>query len=253
MATRNPAGRATAKALAKVSKAPVTPKTAAKAAKPAPKAVRQTSKSESEAPKPAKRGGTSRAADKNAPTCSDFPPKRAKKQVTPDAVVINGREPSGAGVGEPPAGAYVYPDGDEDEYGLRKTTTPGVYMNTAGVLVDANGVMLDFKTVQERDQERFERVIGEKVDTPAKLLKAVSLDPTMPLAVRIDAAKSAAPYTDRKKPIGIDGGEDGKPVALMSMRDLRGLSSEELLVMRQLVLKAASADATDVQVLEHKA
>lgn len=152
-----------------------------------------------------------------------------------------------AGVEEPAAGRHVVDPTEEvdeewgaDPYALQKTTTPGVYVNRAGIMVDKNGVALNFNQVKDKDDERWKQILGKPVETPAELLKAVSLDPTKPLAMRIDAAKSAAPYTDRKKPVGIDGGEDGKPI-MLSVKELRGLDDAQLAQMKALVALAIAA------------
>lgn len=152
-----------------------------------------------------------------------------------------------AGVEEPAAGRRVVDpteeadeDWGQDPYALQKTTTPGVYVNRAGIMVDKNGVALNFNQVKDKDDERWKQILGKPVETPAELLKAVSLDPTKPLAMRIDAAKSAAPYTDRKKPVGIDGGEDGKPI-MLSVKELRGLDDTQLAQMKALVALAIAA------------
>lgn len=152
-----------------------------------------------------------------------------------------------AGVEEPAAGSRVVdptePADEEwgaDPYALQKTTTPGVYVNRAGIMVDKNGVALNFNQVKEKDDARWEQILGKPVETPAELLKAVSLDPTKTLAMRIDAAKSSAPYYTRKMPIGVDGGADGRPI-MVSVRELRGLSDEQLAQMQALVALALEA------------
>lgn len=180
-----------------------------------------------------------------------LPPKKIK---TPkNNAVMHGRvvEASVGGVEEVSVGDQLTDPYEENAaYGLTKTQTPGVYVNSAGVLVDVNGVMLDFKTVQEKDQERFERVIGEKVDTPAKLLKAVALDPTQPLDRRMEAAKAAAPYTDKKVPTKMEV-ESSQGVPIMSVQQLRGLSVEELRQLKFLLMKSAGTpEAMDVPFVE---
>lgn len=123
----------------------------------------------------------------------------------------------------------------DEENGLRPTATPGVYINMAGLMVDVDGVLLEYTEVKTKDEDRFTRILGGKADTPAKLLKAVALDPQLPLAVRVDAAKAAAPYFDRKKPIGIDGGEDGKPVEFVVTHKLQSMGQAELDMFEQLL------------------
>lgn len=128
------------------------------------------------------------------------------------------------------------------DIGLQTTSTPGVYVNGAGVMVDGDGVMLEYADVKIRDQQRFEKIIGGPVDTPAKLLKAVTLDPQLPLPMRIDAAKAAAPYFDRKKPIGIDGGEDGSAIQIQIMHKLQIMPQADLDHIEK-ILRISGTDA----------
>lgn len=123
--------------------------------------------------------------------------------------------------------------------GLVPTDTPGVYLNSLRIPVNAAGVALTFLQVKRLDSERFEAVIGEPVDTPAKFLKAVSLDPRIGMGVRIDAAKAAAPYTDRKMPIAVDGGlgADGAAVPLFDLSKLKGMPTEDIATMLALLKK----------------
>lgn len=95
--------------------------------------------------------------------------------------------------------------------GLTATDTPGAYLNDRGVPCDERGIALDFLQLKTLDRARLGAVIDDTVDSPAKFLKAVALDPRMSTAVRVDAAKAAAPYFDRKTPVSVDGGlgEDG--------------------------------------------
>lgn len=87
---------------------------------------------------------------------------------------------------------------------LEPTDQEGVYRNEAGVLVDKYGVLLSLSILRKSEQILDEEIIGEPVDTPAKLLKRVALDPRMPMAWRLDAAKAAAPYFDRKTPVAVE-------------------------------------------------
>lgn len=194
-----------------------TRKTAATAA---PAAKRAASKA-APPPKPAvKKAAPRRKSKENFeedPEWEVMPPDKPGKNAV---VALSGLEPA------PRTTPALTPS--QEAMGLRATSTPGVYLNGANVMVDGDGVMLDYSEVKSRDQARFERVIGGPVDTPAKLLKAVALDPQLPLAVRVDSAKAAAPYFDRKKPIGIDGGEDGVPIQIEVTHRLKSMSREEL-------------------------
>jgi hypothetical protein len=82
---------------------------------------------------------------------------------------------------------------------LRSTDLDGVYINEKGVHVDRSGVSLDFKKLKQKEQTQRREVLGHDVTEPHHLLKAISLDPRYPLQVRVDAAKSAAPYFAPKK------------------------------------------------------
>jgi hypothetical protein len=153
-----------------------------------------------------------------------------------DAVLpLTGFEPA------PVADAHAQLTPWQIEIGLTPTSVPGIYKNKAGVLVDGDGVMVDYATVKNADQERFEKILGGPVDSPAKLLKAVALDPQLPLNTRISAATSAAPYFDRKKPVGIDGGEDGKPIQMEVIHRLPNMAQAELDALEQLLIKGAVA------------
>jgi acyl-CoA reductase-like NAD-dependent aldehyde dehydrogenase len=95
---------------------------------------------------------------------------------------------------------------------LAPTGVDGVFRNGAGCLVNKDGILLSLLDSRKAEAQDF----GEAVDSPAKFLKAVALDPRAPLATRLEAAKAAAPYTDRKQPTGVDGGvgPDGQPLPI---------------------------------------
>lgn len=86
---------------------------------------------------------------------------------------------------------------------LTPTGEPGVFTNAMGQRVDANGVLLRFLT-PDNEEEYGAKLIGGPVDTPAKVMQRIALDPLLPLSLRLDAAKGAAPYFDKKKPIAIE-------------------------------------------------
>jgi len=109
-------------------------------------------------------------------------------------------------------------------FGLRRTGIPGVYVNRSGNRVNRNNVLLSMLQLKAAERDHAEEVIGEPVDTPAELLRLVALDPTQPLALRIECAKSAAPYYDRKMPIGIEGGAPERPVTVETAGILKRLN-----------------------------
>lgn len=87
---------------------------------------------------------------------------------------------------------------------LQPTDDPGVFRNADGRLVDEKGVLLSFSNAREAEVKYAEKLIGGPVDSPAKLMKRVALDPLLPLGMRLEAAKGAAPYYDKKMPISIE-------------------------------------------------
>lgn len=178
----------------------------------------------------ATRGSTTGKLASPAPAPATKPPARKpRKPKASTSAVLPGKDAVQALTGlERGAVAIPLLTGDQIDMGLRATSTPGVYLNGANIMVDGDGVMLDYADIKSKDQARFEKILGSPVDTPAKLLKAVALDPQLPLAVRVDSAKAAAPYFDRKKPIGIDGGEDGKAINLLITHRVQGMSKDEL-------------------------
>jgi len=114
---------------------------------------------------------------------------------------------------------------------LRETHIPGVFLNPDGIRVDKDGVSLSIRPLREAEAVRDEEIIGEEVKTPAQLLKRVALDPTLPLAMRLTAAVSAAPYFDRKMPTALEGGGEGSPPIKTEnsvlIKNLNALTGEE--------------------------
>lgn len=91
---------------------------------------------------------------------------------------------------------------------------------------------------KKADADDLASVVGHEVTTPAQYMKAVALDPRVPLATRLEAAKAAAPYTDRKQPMALDGGlnTDGTPRPIqLEMTDamIAALTPEERSVLKK--------------------
>lgn len=125
---------------------------------------------------------------------------------------------------------------------LIPTDIPGVFRNKVGTLVDELNVALSFKALQAKDDSRFaEALRGGAVTQPADLLKAVALDPRMPLHTRLDAANKAAPYFTPKK-LALQGVEGAPPIGI---QDLSSLPQKEL--DRLEVLYAQAAEITGVR------
>lgn len=119
---------------------------------------------------------------------------------------------------------------------LTPTDIPGVFRNKVGTLVDEHNVALSFKALRTKDQERFSEALnGGEVSQPADLLKAVALDPRLPLHTRLDAANKAAPYFTPKK-VAIQGVEGAAPIGI---QDVAALPQKDLDRLEALYAQAA--------------
>lgn len=136
------------------------------------------------------------------------------------------------------------PAQSEDPTRLRPTDVEGVFLNSLGIPVNKAGVALSLGKLREAEDAHYSTLVGGAIDSPAKFLKAVALDPKTPKLTRIDAAKAAAPYYDRKMPMAIDGGldPDGKAVPLFDPAKMRGLSTEELRQLQTLIKKGGLSE-----------
>jgi len=115
---------------------------------------------------------------------------------------------------------------------IRRTELPGVFLNQEGAQVDERGVLLSLSTVKAIDAQLDVDVLGVPVTSPAMLLKRVAMDPSLPLAMRVSAAVSAAPYFDRKMPTAIEGGDVDRPLRVEEtqstlLRNLSALPADE--------------------------
>lgn len=124
---------------------------------------------------------------------------------------------------------------------LRPTAEPGIFTNSAGLLVDKNGILLSWARAAETQDAAAERILGHKLETPAHLLKWVALDPLMPLATRIDAAKSAAPYYDMRMPLRVEGDLNNRNAGGLDMTKLSAMPRKDREALLKL-LKQAGAE-----------
>jgi hypothetical protein len=103
---------------------------------------------------------------------------------------------------------------------LKPTDIPGVFRNKAGVLTDEAGVSLTFKTLRKLDNDRFaDALSGGAVSEPADLLKAIALDPRMPLHVRMDAANKSAGFFTPKR-VAVQGVAGAPPIGVEQVNKL---------------------------------
>lgn len=113
---------------------------------------------------------------------------------------------------------------------LSPTDDPEVFMNAAGFAVDKNGVLVSLrKSLATAEAILADELIGGPVDTPAKLLKLVALDPSRPMMMRLDAAKAAAPYFDRKTPVAIESTNNDRSLDMAAIAKLPREKRVELL------------------------
>lgn len=129
---------------------------------------------------------------------------------------------------------------------LRPTADPEVFVNEAGSLVDKFGVLLSLGPANAKAEEELAvQLLGGPVDTPAKLLKLVALDVTKPLAMRIDAAKAAAPYFDKKTPVQIENNNQDFTLDAAAIAKLPRAQRRELLsTLRTMGVDLGQAAAT---------
>lgn len=105
---------------------------------------------------------------------------------------------------------------------LTPADVPGLFYNSANVLVDESGVAVSFKAIQKRDKERFSEIGMGEVETPAELMRAAAFDPRLRLDTRLRMAEKAAPYFDRRMPLrivqeGADAAEKVDPSQLLKL------------------------------------
>jgi hypothetical protein len=118
---------------------------------------------------------------------------------------------------------------------LTPTKDPEIFVNAAGSHVDRYGILLSLSRTAKSEDERAEEIIGERIDSPAKLLKFIALDPSQPMMLRLDAAKAAAPYFDKKTPVAIESKVEDFALDMVAISALpRDKRLEILRVLRDL-------------------
>lgn len=130
--------------------------------------------------------------------------------------------------------------------GLRATNKPGVFLNSTGTECDYRGIALALLRASKVSQEQAEiEVLGHIAKDPVDVLKFGALDRSLPLGVRLEFAKGAAPYTNRKMPVAVDGGanpnDPNGPGLPINIADLKGLDAKELASLKALLQKTQAA------------
>lgn len=127
---------------------------------------------------------------------------------------------------------------------LKPTETPGVFENEMGVRTDYRGLALAILNIRTHSEDQERSVLGRLAASPAEVMKVAAMDRSLPLPFRVEAAKSAAPYFDRKMPQALDGGADPAnptgPGLPIRVEDLRKLNNEELALYKACVEKMAA-------------
>lgn len=125
---------------------------------------------------------------------------------------------------------------------LRATANPDIFLNASGAEVDRHGILLTLSRTAKPESERAQEIIGEPIDSPAKLLKFVALDSSLPMLMRLDAAKAAAPYFDKKTPVAIESKNEDFSLDMIAISALpREKRLEILRVLRDLGVDLGSA------------
>jgi hypothetical protein len=121
---------------------------------------------------------------------------------------------------------------------LEPTADPEVFVNKGGSLVDKHGVLLNLRAsfdVRAAEAQLSRSLMGDVPDTPAKLLKFMALNPALPMLTRLDAAKAAAPYFDKKTPVAIENTNQDLTIDIAAVAKLpRGKRIELLRILGDL-------------------
>lgn len=181
----------------------------------------------------------------SVPAAKKTPPRRATaRKTTPKArspKTVKPQEPEDRDPPKakalPPAkrSRIAVPQADKPLPHLAATDRPGVYLNSNGAFVDSNGVLLSLAALGDAEAALDEAILGKKVETPAELMKRIALDPRLPLTMRLDAAKGAAPYYDKKTPIATENTNVDKTMDLAVLAKLpKGQRAELLALLKGL-------------------
>jgi hypothetical protein len=77
------------------------------------------------------------------------------------------------------------------------------------------------------------RKLARAGETPLEVMLSVMRDPKEKLALRLDAAKAAAPFMHRKMPIALERGDSDSPIVFDALA-LAGLTREEKVALLEL-------------------
>lgn len=126
---------------------------------------------------------------------------------------------------------------------MRPTPVEGTYISGAGggSPVDERGLLLSWVRSQQSEHETAQRILGGPITTPVDVLKRVALDPALPLALRVEAAAKAAPYTDMRMPLRVNTADVTGPGAGIDLARLSALPRKEREALLELLRKVGAS------------
>lgn len=90
---------------------------------------------------------------------------------------------------------------------------------------------------RKKPSEEEQRSLAQRTGlTPLEYLVYLLRDPKIPLGIKIEAAKAAAPYMHKRMPIAIESSDANKPIRL-DLGSLQNLNRAEIATLRALLLK----------------
>lgn len=122
---------------------------------------------------------------------------------------------------------------------LLSTDIPGVFRSRTGQYCNEYGVAISVAQLKAADNERWQQATGDATPptTPACLLRAASMDPRLPLKVRLQSAREAAPYFNQRKPLAVEAIGSFNAHTSVDIQKLAGLDIEERKMLLALLRK----------------